>query len=195
MLRPFLEEVDAAADLVGQLLVYVALDAADQVGRVVDAVARHRLEEVHHGLAVAPRVHEERVETALVGAYPEPEQMAVDPLELRHDDANGLGPRRHFDASELLDRERIGHRVDVGTDSAHPLEHVHALDPVVLLDALLDPTVDVAETDGSLGDDFSVDGYGKVRRFLERRVLRPDGHHELARGGCCLGLHRHLATP
>ena len=72
----------ALEDLGLLALVDVAPDAAEGVDGVVDAVAGDHLQEVHDDLAVAPGVHEEGVEADLVAGHAEPEQVAVDALEL-----------------------------------------------------------------------------------------------------------------
>ena len=99
-------------------------------------------------LAVAPRVHEQRVEAALVRGHAEPQQVAVDALQLGDELADGLGARRRLHAGQLLDAERVGGGVDVRADAADALEQVHVLRPVVLLGALLDAAVHVAEAHG-----------------------------------------------
>ena len=189
-MRARLEQVDGAADGVRVLVVHVELHAAQHVARVVDAVARQPLEDVHDDFAVAPRIHEERVEPALVRRDTQPQEVAVDSLELGDQHADGLRARRRLHAGQRLDAEGVGGGVDVRADPADPLEHVHRLRPVVLLDALFDAAVDVAEAGGGGGDDLAVDGDLEMTGLLQRGVLRPDRDDELLRSGFDCGFHR-----
>jgi len=173
-----LQEGQPLADLVGLLRRDVELDAAQQVGRVVDAVAAEQLQQVHDRLPVAPGVHEQRVKAGLVGGHAQPQHMAVDALQLGHDQADDLRPLRRLDGGQLLHAQAVGHGVGVGADAADALQQVHVLHPVAALHALLDAAVDVAQPHGGVGHGLAVHGELKVARLLEGGVLRPDGDDE-----------------
>ncbi len=178
VVRARLEQVDRLADGVRLRVVDVELHAAQDVARVVDAVTRQPLQHVHDHFAVAPRIHEQGVEAALVGGDAEPQQVAVHPLEFGDEHPDRLGARRHLHACQRFDAEGVRRRVHVRADPADPLEHVHRLRPVLSLDALLDPAVHVAEADRGGGHDLAVHRDLEVARFLQGRVLGPDRHHE-----------------
>jgi hypothetical protein len=65
--------------------------AADGVHAVVDAVAGQHLQDVHDDLPVFPRIHEKGHKTDLMPCHAQPEQMAVDPLQLTDEGAQVQG--------------------------------------------------------------------------------------------------------
>ena len=178
-LAPLPEDVDPVEDLLDLALVQVAPDAADRVHGVVDAVARDHLEEVHDDLAVAPGVHEEGVEPGLVAGHAEPEEVAVDALELGDEVADVDAPLGRLDLHELLHALDVAGRVGVGADAADPLDQVDVLGPVLLFGQLFQPAVVVAEPDVHVPDDLALDGHPQADRLLEGRVLGSDGDLEL----------------
>ena len=80
----------------GVRIVDVAIDAADAVHGVVDAVAGDGGEHVHDFLADFKAGHEHGFEAHELGGDAGPENVRVQALELGHDDANVLGARRRF---------------------------------------------------------------------------------------------------
>ena len=77
-----------------QRIVDVAIDAADAVHGVVDAIAGDGLQHVHHFFAQLKAGHEHGFEAHELGGDAGPEHVRVQPLQLGHDDANVLGARR-----------------------------------------------------------------------------------------------------
>ena len=152
----------------------VALDAAQHVGRVVDAVAG---EPSSRSITVSRsrQVYMNRVsKPGFVRGHAQPEQMAVDALQLGHQLADRLRARRHFDAGQLLHAQAVGHGVDVRADAADALQQVQVLHPVAALGGLLDPAVDIAQPhDASVTISPSTREFRSARLF-QRRVLRPD---------------------
>ena len=69
---------------------HIAAHAANRVDPVVDAVAGDLGEQVHDEFAVAPRIHQERVEPDFVPGDAEPQEVAVDALELGNQRADVL---------------------------------------------------------------------------------------------------------
>ncbi len=62
----------------------VAIDAADAVHRVVDAIAGDGLKHVHHLLANLKAGHEHGFEAHELGSDARPQHMRVQPLQLCH---------------------------------------------------------------------------------------------------------------
>ena len=101
-MSPLLEDVHRLAHL-GELLGgEVAAHAAEGVDAVVDAVAGEAGQDVHDQLAVAPRVHEQRVEADLVAGDAQPQEVAVDALELGDQRADVEPARRDLAARQPL---------------------------------------------------------------------------------------------
>ncbi len=174
-----LEVVQAFLDGLGLLRADVTLDAAQHIGRVVDAVAGDLLEQVHHGLAVAPGVHEQGIEPGFVGGHTQPEQVPVDALQPGHDLTDGLGARRGFHLRQFLHAEAVGQGMRMRADAAHALEQVQVLVPVAALGGLLDAAVGIAQAHVRGGHDLAIHGELEVPRLLEGGMLRADGDDEL----------------
>ena len=52
------------------------------------AVAADGFQQIHHGFAVAPGVHEQGIKTAFMGSHTQPQQVAVDAFQFS-DQARG----------------------------------------------------------------------------------------------------------
>jgi hypothetical protein len=156
----------------------VAFHAAQHIGRIIDAVAGHLLEQVHDRLTVAPRVHEQGIESGLMGGNAQPQQMAVKAFQPCHDLADRLGTHRHFHLGQFLHTHGIGHRMDMGTDAAYPFEQVQVLDPVAAFGGLLDAAVGVPESHARRGDDLAIHGELEMSRLLQRGMLGADRNHK-----------------
>ena len=120
-------------------------DAADlEVAGVHPLPGRH-LEQVEDRVALAQRVPEHRDRAEVERGRAEPEQVRVDPVELEVDRAQVLRPRRDLELEQRLDRaaERL-HVEEVG-EVVHPLDERDHLPVALVLAALLDPGVDVAD--------------------------------------------------
>ena len=169
-----LEEVESLFDQFRLFQAYVAFHPAQNVRRIIDAVAGHLLEQVHDRLTVAPRVHEQGIETGFVSGNAQPQQMAVKTFQPGHDLADRLGSHRHFHLGQFLHALGIGHRMDMGADAAYPFEQVQVLDPVAAFGGLLDAAVGVPETHARRGDDLAIDGELEMSRLLQGGMLRAD---------------------
>ena len=141
----------------------------------MDAVPGDHLQEVHDDLAVAPGVHEEGVESGLVAGDAQPEQMAVDALELGDEVPDVDAALGRLDFHELLDALDVTRGVGMGADAADPLGQVDVLDPGLFLGQLFQPAVVIAEPDVGVLDDLAFDRHPQADRLLEGRVLRADG--------------------
>ena len=75
----------------------VAAHAADNAQRVGLAVAADLLGDPHDGLADAEALHEQRVEADDVAGQPDPQQVAVQALDLQHDGADVFGAGRDLE--------------------------------------------------------------------------------------------------
>ena len=78
----------------GERIVDVAIDAADAVHRIVDAIAGDGLKHVHHLFAHLEAGHEHGFEAHELGGDAGPQHVRVQPFQLRHNDANILRARR-----------------------------------------------------------------------------------------------------
>ena len=147
---------------------------ADGVDGVVDPVAADLLQDVHDQFAIAPDQHEERFEADLVGGDSEPEEVAVQPLQLAVHHAQVEPPLGNLEIHDLLDRLHEGGGVGVRAYAAHPLQEVHALVVVPLLARLFDPAVVVTQVHPGADDLLPPDVEVKLDRLLEKRVLGAD---------------------
>jgi hypothetical protein len=133
----------------------VAIDAADAVHRVVDAIAADGLENVHHLFAQFEAGHEHGFEAHELGRDAGPEHVGVEPLELRHDGANILRARRRREACEALHGAAKGEGVDVGADAADALHQRDDLNVVARFGQVLDAAKVEADVQLSVDDGFA----------------------------------------
>ena len=94
------------------------------------------------------RIHEQRVETGFVRGHAQPQQVAVNALQLGHQRADGLRARRRGDAGQLLHAQRVSHGVHVRADAADAFEQVQVLHPVAVFGGLFDAAMHVAQAHG-----------------------------------------------
>ena len=97
-LRPFgFELVEHLPQLASSVVRDVAANAADDAQRIGLAVAADLLGDPHDGLADAEALHEQRVEADDVTCQPDPQQVAVQALDLEHDGADVFGAGRRLE--------------------------------------------------------------------------------------------------
>ncbi len=153
----------------------VAIDAADAVHGVVDAIAGDCLQHVHHLFAQRKAGHEHGFEAHELGGDAGPENMRVQALELGHDDANVLGARRRSEAGELLHglAEREG--VNVRADAADALHERDDLDVVARFGQMLDAAEVETDVQLGIGDGFAFADHVELVRFFEAGMVRAHG--------------------
>ena len=176
--------------------------AADLEVARVDALAAGHLEQVERQVAVAaaPPEHRDGAEVERSGG--DPEQVRGHPVELEVDHAQELGARRHLLPEQLLHRHAEGHRVEVVGEVVHPLDERDRLPVLLVLAALLDAGVDVADDRLDVAHHLALErgqqpqdpvGGGVVRADVDREELVAPAQvglgHRLRAG------HRRLAQP
>ncbi len=153
----------------------VVADAADDVVGVVDAVAGDFFDDVHALFAVAPGVVEEGVPADFVAGDAEPEDVAVDAVEFVDDGADVEAAFGDVEVEEFFDDLDVAGGVGLAADAADAFGEVDVLDVAAAFEGFFDAAVDVADADGDVGDDFTVECECEVFRFLEGRVLGAEG--------------------
>ena len=159
----------------------VPAHAADDAQRVGLAVAADLLRDPHDRLADAEALHEERVEADDVAGQPDPEQVAVQALDLQHDRADVFGARRRPQGRGRLDGLRVGHVVHAAADAADALRHHR--DVVVgedRLGELLDAAMHHEPAVLAAAHHLAFDVEPEMRRLVQRGMERPEGHHHAA---------------
>ena len=162
----------------------IPLHAADAIPTGRQAGPAQLVEPIQQNLPVAERVKEHGHGPDIQGLGPEPKLVSDDALDLSHDGAQVLGPFRHREVHEFLDRPAIGevviHRADV-------IQTVGVRDELVIgavLGQLLDPPVEVAHDGSGLDDPLSLQleddlqdamGAGMLRTHVEEQFLGPQG--------------------
>ena len=180
VLGPLCEDVQHLVELGEVVLVDVPPDTPDGGHRVVDPVAADHLQQVHDDLPVPPDVVEQGVEAYLVGGDPQPEEVAVDPLQLVHEGPEVLRPLGDLHAEDLLHVLGVARLVGVAADPADPLHDVEVLEVGPALHRLLDAPVVVPHPGLDVDDDLPVHLEHEVGGLLQRRVLRPYRYDELS---------------
>ena len=144
----------------------------------VHALARRHLEEVEREVAVAaaPPEHRDRADVERAGG--EREQVGRDPVELQVDHAQVLGARRHVDAEQLLHRHAVRERVEVVGEVVHPLDERDDLPVLLVLAALLDAGVYVADDRLDVAHDLALERRQEPQHPVRCRVMRPDVDRE-----------------
>ena len=154
----------------------VAVDSADAVHRVVDAVAGDGLEHVHHLLAQLEAGHEHGLEAHELGRDARPEHMGVQAFQLRDDHANVPGARGRRQAGQPLHRLAKCKRVDVGADAADALHQRDHLDIVAALGQMLDAAKVKSDVQLGVGDCLARADQVQLVGLFQRRVVGSHGN-------------------
>ena len=133
-------------------------------------------EHVHHLLANLEAGHEHGLEAHELGRDAGPEDVRVQPLQLRHDDANVLRARRRREAGKPLHRLAKSEGVNVGADAADPLHQRDDLNVVAGFGQMLDAAE--VEADMQLGVDYGLAFADHVQLvgFFQRRMIGTHGN-------------------
>ena len=105
----------------------------------------------------------------------EPQEVRVQPLQLRGDDADILAALRHLNAVDVLHAHGVGQCMGVGADTADALDQNKSLDGVALGGELLYAAVVIADKDLRVLDDLALGIELCVYRLLKRGMVRADG--------------------
>ena len=112
--------VDEAAAFGGEAGRDVLGEAAGLEVAGVHPHARDHLEQVEHQVALAEAVPEDRDRSELEPGRAEPDEMRVDPRQLREQRPHPDGLRRRLDAEQLLDRHHEDELVLLEREVVHP---------------------------------------------------------------------------
>ena len=160
-----------------QVIVNIPPRAADSDHGVVDTVAGHLLQQVHHQLTLIPDVHEHAVMADDVAGDAQPQEVGVQPLQLGGDDADILASLGHLHAVDVLHAHGVGKGVGVGADAADPLHQDQGLDGVALRGQLLNAPVVVAHENLGILDHFPLGIELGVDRLFQGRMVGADGNN------------------
>ncbi len=110
---------------------------------------------------------------------PQPEQVAVQPLQLRHDDPDIGGAAADLHTGQLLHRLAERSTVGMGANAADTLDDIHILDIGPGFAGLFQTAVVIADAHHGIDDLFPLQGDGEAARLLQGRVLRSNGDGDL----------------
>ncbi len=208
LIEPLGHDLEELADLRLPARWDVLEDAAHLEVARVDALAGGHLEQVEHEVAVAAAPPEHRDRADVERARGEGEKVRCDPAELRVDHTQILSARRHLDFQQPLDRHAEHVRVGVVGQVIHPLDERDDLPVLLVLAALLDAGVDVADDRLDVAHDLALERRQQPQHPVRRRMVRPDVDREELVLEVGLGgrrgardrlrvqpLHRHRALP
>ena len=134
--------------------------------------AAERLEQIEQDLPLAEGVEKYRHRPQVEGMGAEPQQVRGDALQLRQDDPDVLGARRHLDVQQALHRTAVA---EVLGNCRHVVEPVGQwLDHRIgaMFAELLDAPVQVADDRTHLGDLLTVELQLETEHPVGRGVLR-----------------------
>jgi hypothetical protein len=139
----------------------------------MEALTARHLEQVEDHVAVAQRPPKHGDRPEVEGRGPEPEQVARDPVELHVRDAQVLRASRHLLVEQALDRRAEGVRVEVIGQVVHPLNERDHLPVLLVLAALLDARVDVADERGDVAHDLALERAQEAQHPVRGGVVGP----------------------
>ena len=172
------QDLAQLADLLRRSGRQVLSDATGSYERVVHPQAGDHLEDVEDHLALAERVGHGGQRTELEAAGGEGDQVAGDPVQLHAQHPDGLGARRCLDAQQLLHREGVAGLVEDRRQVVHAGHEGDALDPVAVLQVLLDAGVQVADDGPRRRDCLALELHDEPQHAVRRRVLRAHVDHD-----------------
>ena len=159
----------------------------------VEALAAGHLEQVEREVAVAatPPEHRDRADVERAGG--DPEQVRGDPVQLEVDDAEPLSALRHLLIEQPLDGHAERHRVEVVREVVHPLDERDDLPVLLVLAALLDAGVDIADDRLDVADDLALERGQQPQHAVGGGMVRADVDGEQLVVLVTERLHRHRA--
>ena len=161
----------------------VPADAADDAQGVGLPVAADLLGDPHDGLADPEGLHEERVEAQDMAGEADPEEMAVESLDLQHDGPDAAGARRNRQGGRLFHGLRVRHVVHAPADAADPLRgHRDLVIGEDRVPELLDGSMDHEAAVFAAAHHLAIDVEAEVGRLIQGRVEGAEGHHHAAVG-------------
>ena len=135
--------------------------------------AADEVEDVEDLLAVAETVKHARRRTEIVCKRPDEDEVTVDPIEFRHNDADVLRARCRLDARELLDGECIAEVVVHRRDVVEAICIGQPLHIRPILKQLFDAAMQIAHDRRRLHNALAVQFQLHLQNAVRRGVLRP----------------------
>jgi hypothetical protein len=159
----------------------------------VEALAAGHLEQVEREVAVAaaPPEHGDRSDVERSGG--EPEQVRGHPVQLEMDHPQPLRALGDLLVQQALHGHAERHRVEVVGEVVHPLDERDHLPVLLVLAALLDPGVDVADDRLDVAYDLALERREETQHAVRRGVVRADVDREELVVLLAHRLHRHRA--
>ena len=156
------------------VVIDVASRAADNVHRIVYAVAGQGFQRIHRLLTVFPDLHKKRVMTDDMTRNSNPQKMRMDALQLLGDHSDVLPSLRNFHLRNVLYAHRISQRMGMRTDSADTLHQHQCLNEVSFLSEFFDASVIIANKNLRIPDFLSFYDQSRMDRLFESGVIRPN---------------------
>ena len=116
-------------------------------------------------------VHEHAHGAELEPARPHPHQVRGQARELGHDHSERVGARRHHDAHQLFDRERVGEVVDGRRQVVVAVGHRDALLPAQRFHLLFDAGVQIADDRLQAAHLLAVEVDDEAEHAVRRRMV------------------------
>ena len=174
-LRHHLDELRA---LVPEARRHVLCQSADLEVARVHSKTGDELEEIEDAIALAEAVPEHRDCSELERGRPEPHEMRVDPVQLREQHAHPRRPGRDLDVEQLLDCENEDELVVLERHVVDARRIRDRLPPALLLHALLEAGVQVADDGGEPDDFLAVQIDDQPQHAVRGGMVRPEVHRE-----------------
>ena len=172
-----LQLVAGLQNLPAKLIADIPSGAADGHHGVIHPVAGQLLQQIHDQLPLVPDMHEHAVVSDDVAGDAQPQEVGVQSLQLRGDDADILASLGHLHAVDVLHAHGVGKGVGVRADAADPLHQHQGLDGVALGGQLLNAPVVVAHKDLGILDHFALGIELGVDRLFQGRMVGADGNN------------------
>ena len=165
--------LDERPHLILETFIQLVLRAADAEHVRGQARAAVVLEDLQNLFALAEAVQEGRDGAEVDRVRSQPEQVAGDPVQLRHDHADVLRAGRRGHAQQFLDGFAVAQAVGDRRDVVHAVERGHELAVGLRLAQLLDAAMEIADDAFRIQHAFAVELQLHLQHAVRRRVLRP----------------------
>src|SRR6266571_5746573 len=157
------------ADLILKAVIDLVLGAADteHVGREPGAAVV--FEDLQNFFALAKRIKEDGHSADVEGVRSEPEQVAGNAVQFRHNDADVLSPWRSGYAEQLFDSLAKSEAVRNCGDVIHPVQRRHELAVCLRLAQFLDPAMKISDDALRVDDTLAVQPQFHLEHAVRRR--------------------------
>ena len=171
LLEPAREVAQELPALLAEAHGQVVPEPADSHIVVEQTLSGDRLQQVQQHFPFAEAVQEQRDRAQVQAEGPQPQQMALQPLQLTHQHADVLAPAGDLHAEHLLDRLDIDHVVRHGAQIVEAVGEGDYLRVRAVLADLLQGAVQVADDRVALDDELTVERQHEPKHPVRARVL------------------------